>query len=60
MNKQLNYKNVIDMYVQKFGKEPEITGGSYFEPNGIIGGLIDAIDSGIEFQDESVPDGALI
>lgn len=60
MSNPLSYKDVINMYVEKFGKEPEITGGSYFREGGIVGRLIDAIDSGIEFQDNKVPDGALI
>lgn len=56
----LDYKDVIALYVETFGKEPEITGGSFFNSLQIIEQLIEAIDTGKPFKDEAVHDGALV
>lgn len=60
MKNQLTYKEVISLYFEKFGDYPVITGSDYFESNEITEKLINAIDSGIEFPVEEVPDGALV
>lgn len=58
--KTLNYKDIVQLYKEKFGEEPLITGGSFWQSDKIIDRLIDAINTGVKFEDVKVPDGALV
>jgi hypothetical protein len=55
----LEYQDIVDLHIEKFGVEPVITGINY-SISGDIGGLIlDAIEDNVPYVEQEVPDGVV-
>jgi hypothetical protein len=56
----LKHSDIVALYRDTFGKDPEFTGGRMWSPGEICAALLDAIDSGEPFVDEPVTPGVII
>lgn len=55
----LNFEDIVAMHVDEFGVEPVITGMKYASQEDLIDEIIGAINLGIPYVEQEVPDGAL-
>lgn len=49
--------SITDLYIEVFGKEPVLTGISF--PEYPFDALVKAIETGIPYEEEPVPEGAV-
>ena len=57
MSKILEFKDIVDLHVQKFGVEPVITGLNYARSMEIEDLIVEAIESGVPYVEQEVPEG---
>lgn len=59
MTKVLEYQDIVELHVKKFGVEPVITGLNYTKSGDIEDLIIEAIESGVPYVEQEVPDGVV-
>lgn len=59
MSKILEFKDIVDLHVQKFGVEPVITGLNYTRSMEIEDLIVEAIESGVPYVEQEVPEGVV-
>ena len=55
----LDYQDIVDLHIEKFGVEPVITGINYSISGDIAGLILDAIDDNVPYVEQEVPDGVV-
>jgi len=55
--KILDYGDIVQLHIDKFGVEPVITGINFSTSDEIQAGIIEAIESGVPYVEQEVPDG---
>ena len=53
----LEWKDVVQLHIDKFGVEPVITGINFHESDNIIVWVIEAIEKGEPYVEDEIPDG---
>ena len=56
----LDWKDVVQLHVDKFGVEPVITGINFHDSDKIIICVMEAIEKGVPYIEEDVPHGTVI
>lgn len=57
--KPLEYADLVDLHKEKFGVEPVITGINSQSSGDLDAKIVKAIQSGIPYVEQEVPDGLL-
>lgn len=57
---QIDYAKAVQLHIEKFGKEPVITGTNFFDSARTVELIMDAIDAGKPYEEPEVKDGVLI
>lgn len=55
--KVLEYADIVQLHIDKFGVEPVITGLRFAISDQIEDLILEAIDSGVPYVEQDVPDG---
>jgi hypothetical protein len=55
--KTLDWKDVVQLHIDKFGVEPVITGINFHDSDKIIIWVMEAIENGTPYIEKDVPDG---
>lgn len=53
----LDWKDVVQLHVDKFGVEPVITGINFHDSDKIFDWVLEAIEKGTPYVEDEVPDG---
>jgi len=53
----LKYQEIIQMHVDMFGIEPIVTGANYWDDDPLTDRVLNAIDSGQPYIEDTVPKG---
>jgi hypothetical protein len=56
MAENLEVENIYDLHLEAFGVEPVITGINYAESGSLVERLIEAIQIGVPYVEQSVPE----
>lgn len=56
----LDWKDVVQLHVDKFGVEPVITGINFHDSGNIIIWVMEAIEKGEPYVEDDVPPGRVI
>ena len=57
---ELTMKDLFRIHKEKFGFEPKITGINFFQSDETIERIAEAIEKGVPYIEDDVPDGAVI
>lgn len=57
--KVLEYADIVQLHIDKFGVEPIITGLNYAISGQIEDLILEAIESGVPYVEQDVPDGVV-
>ena len=55
--KVLEYQDIIQLHIQKFGVEPVITGINFTRSEEIEDLILEAISAGVPYVEQEVPEG---
>lgn len=53
----MNFEDVVQLHIDTFGVEPEITGVNYWESDILVERLVEAINSGVPYVEKEVETG---
>tara|TARA_R110002167_G_scaffold243472_1_gene448964 strand:+ start:680 stop:862 length:183 start_codon:yes stop_codon:yes gene_type:complete len=57
MAENLEVENIYDLHLEAFGVEPVVTGINYAESGSLVERLIEAIQVGVPYVEQPVPEG---
>lgn len=57
MAENLDAENIYDLHLEVFGVEPVVTGINYAESGSLVERLIEAIQVGVPYVEQPVPEG---
>ena len=56
----INYRDVVQMHVDKFGVEPVVTGTRFWQSGDLIGNILEAIEDDIPYTEPELPENTII